>query len=82
MGGERTQNHVVFNAQYKQLIPALPGGTALVDTGASEDLLGSIALTTLQTRLIELELKAISLPRHPRAASGIGGQSRCWKLRE
>ena len=77
MGGERTRNHVVFNAQYKQLILALPGGTALVDTGASQDLLGSIAPTTLQTRLIELELKTTSLPRHPRAASGSAEQSRC-----
>ena len=55
---------------------SIPGGEAIVDPGASQDLIGVAAFEKLRARLAEVNLKPIVLDEAPSDASGIGGKAR------
>lgn len=53
----------------------LPGGHAIVDPGASQDLIGWESYLRLQQRLNEVGLRVVELKEKPGPASGIGGSA-------
>lgn len=55
---------------------ALPPGHAIIDPGASQDLIGLKAYEALERRLQEVGLKPIKLSERPQAASGVGGEAK------
>ena len=55
---------------------SIPGGEAIVDPGASQDLIGLAAFEKLKARLAEVNLKPITLDEAPSDASGIGGKAK------
>ena len=50
----------------------LPDGSASVDNGAGQDLIGRSAFVSLQEHLCGRGLKAVVLPHAPRTAKGSG----------
>ena len=54
---------------------SLPGGHAIVDPGASQDLIGLASYHRLQRRLSEVGLRTIELDEKPSPASGVGGSA-------
>ena len=54
----------------------LPPGFAVIDPGASQDLIGKKAFHKLSDRLAQSGLQPVILPGSPPSASGIGGQAK------
>lgn len=55
---------------------SIPGGEAIVDPGASQDLIGLAAFEKLKARLAKVNLQPIVLDEAPSDASGIGGKAK------
>ncbi len=53
----------------------VPPGMAIVDPGASQDLIGEKAFGKLRDRLREVGLQPVILPEKPSPASGVGGDA-------
>ncbi len=54
---------------------AIPAGMAIVDPGASQDLIGKKAFDELTMKLAQVGLKPVVLQETPSPASGIGGRA-------
>ena len=55
---------------------SVPGGFAIIDPGASQDLIGLNAFRALESQLAERGLKTIRLNSTPTPASGVGGSAK------
>ena len=54
----------------------LPAGGAIIDPGASQDLIGLKSFERLQQKLASVGLRAVKLEQPPDPASGFGGQAK------
>ena len=53
----------------------MPSGDAIIDTGATQDLIGTVAFRALSHRLAEVGLKAVKIDVPCAVPSGIGGKA-------
>ena len=71
----QVSSRAVFTASDGRKFLTLPDGSALVDTGAGQDLIESSALASTPQRLCEQGLEAVVVHHTLRTAKGTGGKS-------
>ena len=77
-GNVQEESKVMFNLVAQQGLSFLeiPPGYAIVDPGASQDLIGEKAYQKLVQRLAGLGLKPVKLPGKPAEPAGVGGKAK------